>query len=59
MTFSFFLSIYPRCVVPASWAAQHIIVCLDTVEIYHTVQYNLEKETLVELVESLAELSKG
>ena len=29
MTFSFFLSIYSRCGAPASWAAQHTIVCLD------------------------------
>ena len=31
MTFSFFLSIYSRCGAPASWAARHTIVCLDTV----------------------------
>ena len=30
MTFSFFLSIYSRCGAPASWAARHTIVCLDT-----------------------------
>ena len=29
MTFSFFLSIYPRCGAPASWAARHTIVCLN------------------------------
>ena len=29
MTFSFFLSIYSRCGVPASWAARHTTVCLD------------------------------
>ena len=28
ITFSFFLSIYPRCDVPISWAARHTIVCL-------------------------------
>ena len=31
MTFSFFLSIYSRCGAPASWAARHTIVCLDSV----------------------------
>ena len=30
MTFSFFLSIYSRCGAPASWAARHTTVCLDT-----------------------------
>ena len=30
MTFSFFLSIYLRCGAPASWAAPHTVVCLDT-----------------------------
>ena len=30
MTFSFFLSIYSRCGAPASWAARHTIVCLDS-----------------------------
>ena len=34
MTFSFFLSIYSRCGAPASWAAQHTIVCLDIILIY-------------------------
>ena len=29
MTFSYFLSIYSQCGVPASWAARHTIVCLD------------------------------
>ena len=29
MTFSFFLSIYSRCGVPASLAARHTTVCLD------------------------------
>ena len=29
MTVSFFLSIYPQCGAPASWAARHTIVCLD------------------------------
>ena len=33
MTFSFFLSIYSRCGAPASWAARHTIVCLDTLMI--------------------------
>ena len=33
MTFSFFLSIYSRCGAPASWAARHTIVCLDTVDV--------------------------
>ena len=27
--FTFFLLIYSRCGVPASWAVQHTIVCLD------------------------------
>ena len=37
MTFSFFLSIYSRCGAPASWAARHTIVCLDTYIYYRTV----------------------
>ena len=32
MTFSFFLSIYSRCGAPASWAARHTTVCLDSGE---------------------------
>ena len=30
IAFSFFLLIYSRCGAPASWAARHTIVCLDT-----------------------------
>ena len=30
IAFSFFLSIYSRCYAPASWAARHTTVCLDT-----------------------------
>ena len=33
IAFSFFLLIYSRCGAPASWAARHTIVCLDTVEV--------------------------
>ena len=29
----FFLLIYSRCGTPASWAARHITMCLDTLEI--------------------------
>ena len=35
MMFSFFLSIYLRCGAPASWAARHTIVCLDTIKLCH------------------------
>ena len=33
IAFSFFLLIYSRCGAPASWAARHTIVCLDTMAV--------------------------
>ena len=33
IAFSFFLLIYSRCGAPASWAARHTIVCLDSVTV--------------------------
>ena len=41
MTFSFFLSIYSRCGAPASWAARHTIVCLDSCQYTHGVARRL------------------
>ena len=40
IAFSFFLLIYSRCGAPASWAARHTIVCLDTC--YATLQAAVE-----------------
>ena len=48
MTFSFFLSIYSRCGAPASWAARHTTVCLDT--IIHTLVVHLTGMTLNTLI---------
>ena len=33
IAFSFFLLIYSRCGAPASWAARHTIVCLDSMTV--------------------------